>query len=66
MMRYIVLAVAALLVLEPLAAVAAPNPQQCMALRKRFDICESYQIQHHLPLSRCNTYRIALRNAGCR
>jgi hypothetical protein len=45
-----ILAIAILLLLEPALAIAAPNPAVCLRLRRIFDACENYQIQHNKPV----------------
>ena len=52
--------------MQPLLAFAAPNPQLCLALRKRLDICEKNQISQHKPVfPACLRYWDAMKKAGC-
>jgi hypothetical protein len=51
MLKAVFVAVAIVVVLEPISVSAAPNPALCGQLRKIFDICENYQVKHHLPVS---------------
>jgi hypothetical protein len=58
--------IAAFVILQPLAALAAPNPKYCLDLRTRFDRCETYQIKHNKPVApTCTKYLTALKKAGC-
>jgi hypothetical protein len=60
------LAIAVLVLLEPALAIAAPSPAQCLRLRKIFDACEGYQIQHNKPVfPRCSQQWQTLKKAGC-
>jgi hypothetical protein len=57
---------AALAILQPLAASAAPNPKYCRELRMEFDRCETYQIKHHKPVEpTCTKYLTEMKKAGC-
>ena len=66
MLKAVFVAVAIVVVLEPISASAAPNPALCGRLRKVFDICENYQVKHHLPVfPRCTYQWNRLKKAGC-
>ena len=66
-MRELVLtSIAALPILHPLAASAAPNPKYCLSLRKHFDACETSQIAHHKPVKpTCTKYPTEIKKADC-
>jgi len=66
MSKTIILAITLFALLEPTLASAAPNPTFCGRLRKVFDICENYQVKHHLPVfPRCIYQWNRLKKAGC-
>jgi hypothetical protein len=57
---------AAFAILQPLTALAAPNPKYCVSLRKHFDACETYQIKHGKPVApTCTKYLTEMKKAGC-
>jgi hypothetical protein len=66
MAKTVMLAIAILLLLEPMLALAVPNPQLCRALRKRFDACEQKQIKANKPVfPACTPQMTQMKKAGC-
>jgi len=66
MHKFALALIAVFVVLQSLAAFAAPNPKYCVSLRKHFDACESYQIKHGKPIApTCTKYLTEMKKAGC-